>query len=72
MSEEKAALHTVICPLEGKSTVMVGATPASAPWPDNSSSGRSPFGSLSSSLGKKLGASAENLMAMAAEAERED
>ena len=49
---------------------MEGATPASSPWSHNNGAGRSPFGSLSSSLGKKLGGSADNLMAMAAEAER--
>ena len=49
---------------------MEDAAPASAPWPHNSGSGRSPFGSLSSSLGKRLGGSADNLRAMAAEAER--
>ena len=49
---------------------MEGAKPASNPWSHKDGSGRSPFGSLSSSLGKKLGGSADNLMAMAAEAER--
>lgn len=49
---------------------MEDATPAANPWSHNNGSGRSPFGSLSSSLGKKLGGSADNLMAMAAGAER--
>jgi len=49
---------------------MEDATPAVPPWPSMNSTGRSPFGSLSTSLGKTLGGSADNLMAMAADAER--
>lgn len=42
--------------------------PPPRPWHRDGASG--PFGSLSSSLGKKLGGSADNLLAMAAGAER--
>ena len=55
-------------PPRGTSAAMDDPMPPPRPWHRNGASG--PFGSLSSSLGKKLGGSADNLLAMAAEAER--